>query len=327
MKFDFSVIKSVFLSLFRNMDFFLRVCGLIAESEKPSLFSRVRGISILLLSGFGFGYELINTLNNYTLKDHAGINNIADAVNLSQYPLKTSTTMVILFAFWWKSSAIVRLRNEIYGLTEFPMKPSRIKTIIRIVTFATFLLNNVVLIGYRIVRILASQTSPGKWHFTTFPWVPVNLMEEQLINLFMRNFTENLRVLCSGYLAIVLYDFHVGPASDCREILSRSISSSDKKVQLTKFAMERAWNRRELSLELADTIQAELGPLLTLILIADAVSVNANFSDFLFAMDALGLVRDFAGIAMYICSFLCVTGGLVSLYEEVRPHPFFKTQL
>ncbi|OQV14501.1 hypothetical protein BV898_11341 [Hypsibius exemplaris] len=289
--------------------------------NQPTILQRYRGLLIITLSILGFLYEFINTVNNvaFTSSAHSGtIYQIAEAVNLSQYPLKTLTTMLILVTFWRKSPAIFRLTEQTKMLREFSTTRPRteikaaIFSKISAAVFLIFSTNIAIIIGYRVIRIRNSEVYPGMWAIAAFPWPKLNLMQEQMINFFMRNLTETTRILCSGYLAGLIYKFRMGSASDCHRLLCSQ--ASDEK-QMTQFAVQRAWNNREEALELAGQIQQEIGCLLALILLADIVALNSTLSDFLFVADSWAVLRNFAAIALYIVSVVCITGGLISLLE------------
>ncbi|OQV24812.1 hypothetical protein BV898_01402 [Hypsibius exemplaris] len=303
----------------------LRLFGQLTTDTNPSLSHRIRGLLIIALSVLNFLYEVVNIQNNVALKLHNGrtyVYKIAEAVNVSQYPMKTVTTMVILVTFWWKSPTIVNLMrtvSENRRLDESKMLWKKRETIIsnRIsgMILVTFTVNLVMMVCYRTLRIRSAEISPGQWPVAAFiPWVEINIMQEHIITFFLRNTTESVKLFCCGYLAVILYKFKTGLAADCRYFLEAPTGMDP----LHQVDVQLAWNAREEALTVARLLQKKLGSFLAFILLADVVCLHATFGDFLFLTTYVTYIRNIASILMYFVSVGCLARGLIGLMDKDR---------
>ncbi|OQV24813.1 hypothetical protein BV898_01403 [Hypsibius exemplaris] len=304
----------------------LRLIGLLLPSNKSaSILQRIRCLPILTLAILAFLYELLNTVNNNAIQYHlayGGNYRIAEAVNLAQYPLKTLTALVILVTFRLKSPVIsgIMLDVEHYYSTaqqteRTTFKRMRMTRRITGLCLGATVLYLSVMVAFRIIRIGNYASAPGVWPLADFPGLKINLMEEQLINFFTRNLTEAARLICSGYLALMLFKFKMGLVRDCRQSLCLS-KRGNPGVFVTPLHVQRAWDSRELALRLASEIHAELSSLLAFMLLTDVLSLNATFADFLFMDDYAVYLRNFASMSIYIASMTCLAGGLIALVEK-----------
>ncbi|OQV14500.1 hypothetical protein BV898_11340 [Hypsibius exemplaris] len=300
------------------------VLGLLHDQHGSHCSRRIRGVIVILVSALSCVYEVENTVYAVvTTKTtpYSGIYNIAEGIRLAQYPLKTITTTAILMVFFSKSSRLAELTQKArpsFACSSMLLrdKTRNVRKVNRIsgTIFVTFAAYCILMIWNRVVRIVETQSSPGEWGLSDFPWPKLNWLQTQVINFFMRNTSEAIRLLCSGYLSLLLYKFSMGLASDCQTILD---VTNYNYPTVSENVLMQAWDAREDALKLAAIQRAEMGTLLWLSLTTDILCLSATCADFLFVEDYTAGFRNVAQILLYTVSLMSVSMGLISLTEQV----------
>ncbi|OQV19758.1 hypothetical protein BV898_06297 [Hypsibius exemplaris] len=232
----------------------------------------------------------------------------SEAVYFSQYWVKGLATLFILTIFCSKSAVMLDImeHTETYKREMKHPRPFE-QTYYAGAVFMTFLLFNAIMIGSRIYQTFVSHRDC--WGLiNSFPWFDVNYMQDEMFTGFVSNFTESLRLLCSGFVGLILVEFSCGPASECRAILQRTKSLADLSSDLPK-----AWTAREQSLVTAIGFRTHLTTLLIMILLSDVICLNAAFSSFVVLTVPESLVRLVVSILLYVVSIYSVVQGLICL--------------
>jgi hypothetical protein len=178
---------------------------------------------IIGLSVAAFAFETTTNINmlltGATSNQGTTIMNVVDAW---RYLFKTMAAMVVLITFWRKSVALTNITNEINNFNELPArnskgigkKCSRLAGLV-VVVFVLYLS------GMTVTRVVDIILKPRPWP-TGF--LGMTSLQIEAFALFTRNYTEAIRLLCSGYLGVVLTEFRDGPGAECRSILGRPLS-------------------------------------------------------------------------------------------------------
>jgi hypothetical protein len=164
----------------------------------------------------------------------------------------------------------------------------------------------------------------------------MNVMQEELILLFSRNLTEAVRLLFSGYMAVLLCRFSKIWAIQCRSQLVVNSKNDSQIILATKENIEKAWAAREQALHMTSTIQKEFSSLLTIIVLSDLVSLNSTLANFLLERSMTIFLRNGVTVLLFSVSTLTIASGLINLTDQViniistknkpdpsknRPHP------
>ncbi|OQV24978.1 hypothetical protein BV898_01187 [Hypsibius exemplaris] len=300
----------------------LKLVGFLTDMDTPRRTFRQHFLSCLLIAIalFNLIYELASATLNVIAHTNLVNYDIAEAVNLLQYPLKTFTTLTILLTFRRKShkiSAIMkdvstpRLNCSIRSTRSF-LVSNRVAALF-LVTCVANLLGTAC---YRILRVAATRTDTGEWPLSAFPpWPKMNVMQEHVMTFLLRSsITEPIKLFCSGYLVLLLYTFKQGLCSDCSFLMKSSAKKKQHPVIIDM--IRKGWDTRVEALRLTAAIQKEFGSLLTLILISDIMSLLSTFGDFLFLSNPITYLRNFSAILTYLVSFMGVASTLISLMEK-----------
>jgi hypothetical protein len=145
----------------------------------------------------------------------------------------------------------------------------------------------------------------------------MNVMQEELILLFSRNLTEAVRLLFSGYMAVLLCRFSKIWAIQCRSQLVVNSKNDSQIILATKENIEKAWAAREQALHMTCTIQKEFGFLLTIIVLSDLVSLNSTLADSLLERSMTIFLRNGVTVLVFLVSTLTIASGLINLTDEV----------
>ncbi|OWA52448.1 hypothetical protein BV898_16902 [Hypsibius exemplaris] len=135
-------------------------------------------------------------------------------------------------------------------------------------------------------------------------------MYEEVIVLIIRNYTEPIRVLCAGYRVLTLVRFGDGLAADCLSLLESSVAGHLQDI------LEGAWAAREKAIKLSRTIQRELRPLITSIIVADILCLIASVSEVLAVENTFQRVRLVGATFLYLVSMLSLLYGLICITEK-----------
>jgi hypothetical protein len=295
----------------------LEFLGLLSPKAAP-FYRHIPAIIIFLLSVLSLIYETVYIVTNFVIPE-SGRAQLVNVLDRSQHVLKALSTLVILLMFWQKSSHIIGIRKRLNAITtSMIVENNTTEYLVAGTVWVIFFLYLVSVITIRVTHIIVAQSPSGHWNLISFPWIKINVLEEQILNTFLRNWPESIRLLCSGYLGLMLCRFEKGLAAQCR--LQLGIDSKNNHA-LMPDRVEKAWNAREQALALAATIQKELGLLLALIIFGDILSVNCTVASFLFEGDITRCLRKVAAVLLYLGSLFSITVGLISLMDEVRHKP------
>jgi hypothetical protein len=292
----------------------LKFLGLL-QLRNSSLYHRISSLVVLFLSMLALIYEAISKIA-YLNQDKEKGNQLVTIIDLSQYVVKSFCTLVILGIFWRKSSAITDIMDQLSVLFDSKLLNAKAKeNRITGMVLVAFILYNAVIIGGRAMVVINRQTLPGQWDLIPFPFIKIDEMQDQILILFLRNSTESMRLLCSGYLALLLHRFAGGLAVQCE--LQLVMESGCCSSSLTRIKIQRAWKARERALMLADAVENELGVLIGFIMLTDIVSINSSLASSLFGLTLKRALIQGVSFLLYVTSFLSVSGGLIALIDRV----------
>ena len=293
----------------------LGLLGLLAPTARITIrHPGFRAGILMALSAFSLLYEI--TLALTTLTNEKLDKKIAYTVNISQYSIKALVTLIILGAFWWKSYVI----SNFLIISKTALDQAKIlqrrkcgKNVSGRVMVA-FLLYLVMIVTFRVLRVVLFHGNPDEKPYPTVLWPTITTVQEQAVILLVRNATESVRLLCSGYVAGLLYDLADGLCSQCRVFLEQATQDPQRVMYVD---LQRAWDARELSISMAGKVQRQLSGLLAFILLSDMVSLFSTIGDFLFFTNYIVYIHNCASIVLYIASLMAVSGGLIALHNEV----------
>jgi hypothetical protein len=304
------------------MEYILRFLGLLHPIE-ATFYDQIRAVPIILLSLSALVYETFTRLF-CLFNNPSGNLELTGFLDSSQFVVKTSSTLLTLMMFWQKSSTIARIRRKVKDLEEsktdlttLTLKKRKSENKITGLVWMTCLLYLATVIGTRMKRILGSVSPNGHWNDASPPWDKVfNVMQREVLILLTENLTEFVKLLCSGYLAVLLSRFGRGLAAQCKFHLELASKESSEEFSIS-INIERAWHGREEALNLTASIQNELGLFLALTIFADTLSLYSTLTTFLFGTFFLQSLYCGVIILMYLVCILSIASGLIYLGDEV----------
>ncbi|OWA51407.1 hypothetical protein BV898_15890 [Hypsibius exemplaris] len=251
-------------------------------------------------------------------------------VQYSQYWIKTIAVVLILTIFYRKSSKIVSLMDQLNvpeshhadddkvhrreGLKEYH------RTGCLLMALAIIICTMTTMRVLDLISLASDATASAKLF-----GMEVNLFGVEVVKYFTRDCTEPIRLLCSGYIGLLLCRFSTGLAVESRKLLQQHASNNRacSLGVLTRTDICSAWKAREAALTMSRTIQEECGLLLLVILLADVLCLNASFANFLSLImphvqpevqyHAKDLIRNCAQIILYSMSAYTLTFWLIRL--------------
>ncbi|OQV19937.1 hypothetical protein BV898_06204 [Hypsibius exemplaris] len=292
---------------------FLSVIGLLTKDiqrDKGTRFRTCRAVLLIATSILAFIFEV--TCNvifiNIKSKSAAGTR-VTDIVWATKYYIKTISTILVLGLFWWKSSAITAINQAIRSVGGYSVDALKADRITRHCNWFAWL----ALLGY--VQYMIGVTFTRAADIYAHPWrsglfSEYSFMYEEIIALIIRNYTEPIRVLCTGYLVLALVRFGDGLAAECLSLLESSVAGH---LQDT---LEGAWAARERAIKLSTTIHRELQPLITSIIVADISCLIGCVGEVLANQNTFQRVRLVGATFLYLVSMLSLLYGLICITEK-----------
>ena len=131
----------------------------------------------------------------------------------------------------------------------------------------------------------------------------------------IRVFIEALRVLCAGYLGYLLTLFATGQAGETETELRITQVTDASEVLASNLKL--AWSARERALGIATAIGKELQLLLTVILVADILSIASCVGEMLAPENVFKSVRLLTYMLLYIVSSINIFTGLIKIMDKV----------
>jgi hypothetical protein len=195
----------------------LNIFGLYHFSSNASFVRTIAAYIVITLAGFALFFEISANINNLqnvgSSRDGARIMHFVDAF---KYWIKTAAVLAVLLTFFKKSAKMNAIMQELNGVHNGKTSPATNRKCLwlAITTIMTFLIYVIAMTTTRIFDLIARPNEPG-----TFPWFSLSCIHEELIVLVTRNYTEAIRIFCSGFLGILLLEFADGPAAQSSRIL------------------------------------------------------------------------------------------------------------
>jgi hypothetical protein len=309
-----------------SLEDILKFIGLLVPIN-ASFWHNIRALPVLILAVLALIYEVFREVLYFMNNQSANLK-LVDYIQVMQYTFKAISTLLILIIFWRKSSSIIRFTNKLDELQEeseihiTEVKREKIKSENRVAGFflLTFVIYMVSMIGIRVADVLSSAPLQGPWSAASPPWdaFHMTVLDENVFILLTWTLTNAVKLLCSGYLAVLLFSFGKGSAAHCRLHLACILRNGDD-VAAVKMNINHAWNLREEALTMAKFIQSELGILLGFIMFADIMSVNSILASFLSKGRVFLYLNYGLSTIFHLVSTSGIAIGLIHLMDEVSP--------
>jgi hypothetical protein len=227
----------------------LKIFSLYPSNGKGSFLRTVSASIMISASVVAFLYEMVGNIN--VLEDVFSSTSGATITNIVyqlKYCIKTAVSVVVLIIFCKKSRGIARI---IHQLDHFYQRArgsggknggqySRL-------AFSSLLVFVSYLAVTTFTRVLHIIEEP--WKIRRFyPWLQINILEDECIALLIRNFPEAIRLVSSGFLGVLLVKFAEGPAAECLRILGKTAVSHKKLIFLRSFRKTQKLNFENVKL-------------------------------------------------------------------------------
>ncbi|OWA51412.1 hypothetical protein BV898_15895 [Hypsibius exemplaris] len=270
-------------------------------------------------------FELMTKINAIIQTPNRDIE-VWNLVQYSQYWIKTIAVVLILTVFYRKSSTIVSLMDQLnvsqshYADDNKIHRPEGLKEYYKTGCLLMVLAIYTCTMTTTKVLSLISLASDATASIKLFG-IEANIFGKEVVKYVTRDCTEPIRLLCSGYIGLLLCRFSTGLAVESRKLLQQHASNcpAGHLGVLTRTDICSAWKAREAALIMSRTIQEECGSLLLGILLADVLCLNASFANFLSPIlpqvpyQAEDYARNCAQIILYFMSAYTLTSGLIRL--------------
>jgi 7tm Odorant receptor len=309
-----------------SLEAILKFIGLHAPIN-ASFWHYMRAVPVLILAVMALIYEACREVF-FFMNNRSANSQLVNYIDELQYTVKAFSTLLYLIMFWRKSSSITRIVKKLDDLQEksatlsTEMMEAKMNSEKKLSAFVllTFVLYIVCMIGIRVARLLSSAPPKSPWPAASPPWdaFHMTVLDEQVFLLLTWTRTNSVKLLCSGYLALLLFRFGNFSATHCRLHLG-CISTNRHEMTAIKMNIDKAWNGREEALTLAKVIQNELGVLLGFVMLADVVSLNSTLASFLFQKHIIQCLNLGLNILLHLLSILGIAIGLIHLINEVSP--------
>ncbi|OQV19759.1 hypothetical protein BV898_06298 [Hypsibius exemplaris] len=302
----------------------LTFVGLLPNSlAETTNWRQIAKISLLfILSFIALAFEIMAKIAKLIELPNGDVQ-VFDVVQYSQYWVKTVVVIMIFVLVVRKSRTMLRLMEQLdsfmdehseQGKSDRWWWPLSNQTTITASVTVAFSLYVLTMTATR-VRTVIRHYEDGGPAVPFLGWEMHKALSE-VIMLVGRNYTEPIRVMCAGYLGILLCRFAEGLAVKCENVFAKIASGS--RITLTSEDVQEAWNAREMALTMSELISDNLGSLLSAIIISDVLCLNSSFANFLFPCTIYTVfdqIRNGVQIVVYITSLLSITTGLIRLHD------------
>ncbi|OWA51081.1 hypothetical protein BV898_15581 [Hypsibius exemplaris] len=212
----------------------------------------------------------IMQLQNDTVKYTA----LTGIIWIMTYPIKTTVTLAVILVFWWNRRAM----SSIFERT-LPLHGSSKRLGNWAIAFVMF--SFLIQSGTRGSEIHSEWTTGKRFYSADLFGLPVTMFEQHAFVLGTRVFTEGVRILCSGYVGMLLNEI-----------------------------------RRDLQATSRSISKHTLGVLLITCFLADILSLICVVGELFTPKDLKSRLRLGGSTAMYLFSMIVICRGLIHLSDE-----------
>ncbi|OWA51082.1 hypothetical protein BV898_15582 [Hypsibius exemplaris] len=265
----------------------------------------LRGCIVLSLSLAALCYEsavTIMRLQNDTVKYTA----VTELLYSMTYPIKTTLTLAVILVFWWNRRAM----SSIFERT-LPLHGSSERLGNWAIAFAMF--SFLIQSGTRGSDMYSEWTTGKRFYSADLFGLPVTMLEQHAFLLGTRIFTEGVRILCSGYVGMLLNEIRRDLQATSRSISKHTLGSV--RAFLTNITDISA--ARERDIVLAKSTEQQLSVLLITCFLADILSLICMVGELFIPKTLNSRLRLGGSTAMYLFSMFVVCRGLIHLSDEV----------
>ncbi|OQV22612.1 hypothetical protein BV898_03437 [Hypsibius exemplaris] len=225
---------------------------------------------------------------------------ITDVIFLMKYPVKTAVTIAVLVEFWWK-------RYVVLGISARLSSPSKSSARVARSVVAFFAFQLIIQVGTRIAEMLdRKNVAPVK-----FPWFEITNAQQQYFLMASRCLTEGIRVLCSGYLSVLLVDVGRSFQATVSQVKAAMTSSGTPLNSLSMLSIAR-----EHDIALAELVQGELSWLLIICFLSEILSLICVVGELFSTENVTARIRLGGSTAMYLFSMFVLCRGLIGLSDQ-----------
>ncbi|GAU96502.1 hypothetical protein RvY_07937 [Ramazzottius varieornatus] len=285
------------------------------DSKRTLLYSFRTGV-VIGAAFIALTFEVISNVQNLiNFSRQKNGAKVVQVVYAAKYVIRVTVTFIVIVVFSRSSRGLQRVSDELGGVPKdqhaFAFSEQSSKSIwlpfITLLTFVVYYLSHCVT---RVYTMLINETT-----YAEFPGGILTAAQEDVVVLVTRNSTEAVRVLCAGYLGHLLITFANKQVREAETILRTEMGDSEN-PEVLETVLRSAWVTRERTLGISRIIERELQLLLTVVLVADILSIASCVGEVLAPENVFKSVRLLTYMLLYVVSSVNIFTGLIKITDK-----------